>query len=458
MTEDQLQQQLDRGLELYRKKKFRSAQSAFTSLAESSDPSISAQANFELARIFDQSTLFFKGDSDAVIKYLRAAMEKGDPEWSSAAAFRLGQVLGWKGQTDEAVLPFRQAVESGHHEWCPKAAVELGVILEQQQKADEANALFRQALDSDQPHEASRAGYELGKFYVSQGDIDEARKMYTRSLQSGGLGTWGKLSGKALEALPGGKDDAGAAAASALLDEQILAKARQLPSGTTGSEDLQWLSAGERILINTDLVIANSKKQSIPIVATDQRIVIAGMVFDFQKLLPVHYESKPRSETRSPGIKTTHYASQTFTFKDGDGRQTVVQLSENLARNFILADVLRELIDRFVDPARALAVLNLIRNGTTKWTISQPNSNGEKAPVVVLQRAEFTLTTSDGPHTFKWSERPMPEFTYPARTLRARDVDGQVFETPRILLDDRSLIQNLLQICQAEFVSSSVTE
>jgi tetratricopeptide (TPR) repeat protein len=454
MAAGDLQSQLEQGLELRRRKKFRQAQKIFEGLASCNDSSVASRSLIELGKLKDRRTVGLvrsgRPDVEGAIASYSKAMAAGDPESSPQAACLLGEVLVRERKPAEAEKAFAEAIESGHPEWFPRAALKLARTLRQGDPG-RAWSLYELVLERGAGQPATEAAHELGELCRARGDVQRAREFYARSAAMGE----NRSSEDWYVRLPGPRGNPDP------LLQRVVARLQSTSSGfppTLSIEDRQRLvAAGELLLVDALLVTANSKKQAIPVILTDRRIQVGGFASDYRTLLSMPREFRPRSQTKTNmgtiRQTTTHYAFTTYTLINAQGQKTVLQLSENIKNNEPLWRAVDGVVRSFIEPARAAGVVDLIRSGEKVWRIKRAAGSGDDAPLLSMGRDGFVVPIGSQPRTFAWSDQRCPVLVHHGGTscsIRLRDGPGSTLETDRFNYAEVGFLELVLAYCQYE--------
>ncbi len=454
MAASDLQSQLERGLELRQRKKFRQAQKIFEGLVSCNDPSVASRSLIELGKLKDRRTVGLlkagRPDVEGAIASYSKAMAAGDPESSPQAACLLGELLVRERKLAEAEKAFAQAIDSGHPEWFPLAALKLARELRQSDPG-RAWSLYELVLERSAGQPATDAAYELGQLCRARGDVQQARAFYGRSATIGG----NKSSEEWYVRLPGPRANPDP------LLQRVVARLQsdssKLPPALSIEDRQRLLAGGELLLIDASLVTANSKKQAIPVILTDLRIQVGGFASDYRTLQSMVREFRPRSQTKTNmgAIRqtTTHYAYATYTLLNAQGQKTVLQLSENLKSNESLWWAVDRVARSFIEPARAAGVVDLIRSGDKLWRIKRAAGSGDDATLLSMSRDGFVVPVESQPRTFAWSEQRRPVLVHHGGiscSIRLQDGAGATIETDRFNYAEVGFLELVLAYCQYE--------
>ena len=450
-----LQAQLEEGLVLRQRKKFRKAQKIFERLARCDDPSIASQAQIELGNLQGR----FKGlvtpkrDDEAGIASYAAAAASGDPEAAPQAAFLLGEIFVRQQKPAEAETALQQAIDSGHPEWFPRAAVKLAGMF-RTKDLDKAISLYELVLDRGSGQPATDAAYNLGEICRAQGDFIRAREFYAQSVAIGGNAFRGR---DWYLRLPGPRGNPDLILQKEL--QYLQSKSEGLPPALTPEDHQRVLDGGEQVLVNTSLVTANSNQEALPVILTDRRIQVGGFSSDYRTLQSMTCIHNARKKTRtSTGAivkTTTHYAYTVYTLINAQGQKVVLQLSENLQNNDRLESILNSVTYTFIDPARAVGVVDLIRSGEKAWRIRKKDAQGRPTGTVVLSLSStgFMVHVESQPREVAWSEHRGPvlvRYTATTCSVRFRDATESTIESDRFTFSELDFLELALTYCQYE--------
>lgn len=159
-----------------------------------------------------------RGESRRAGRVFRTALHSGDPEVSSDAAVRLGQMLEDEGRTEQAVDVYRRAATAGHERmwlylgalyhrlddrtamreafqhaadsedhavavegWC-----KTGMLRHIEGDIEGAKAAYREALARDDGEASAEAAANLGAILLDEGDVPAARELWRRAISTRG--------------------------------------------------------------------------------------------------------------------------------------------------------------------------------------------------------------------------------------------------------------------------------
>jgi tetratricopeptide (TPR) repeat protein len=444
MDRSELQSRLEQALELRQKKKFRKARKLFEELASCDEPAVAARAQIELGKLQRRSTgilISHHGDTDAAIASYEKAAAAGDPESSPHAAFLLGELLLREEKRADAEAAFMQAIESGHPEWSSAAAMKLADMVRRDNSA-RAVALYQSVVDHGPSNLVFEAAYKMGQFYREQGHAQRAREYYARSGESGE--EW-------YLRLPGPRENPDA------ILQRVVARIRRrtggIPAALSDEDREHLVAAGEPLLIDATLVIGNSNDQPVSVILTDRRIQVGGFASDYGRL-QMTTQRQGRSKTKTNfgtyTRTTTHYGFAAYTLVNAQSQKTVLQLIDTLDYNMGLANAIDEVTRCFIEPARAAAVVDLVRSGENTWTIRR-NIEGDTSPLLSVFHDGFMVVIGGQQRLFPWAEQRRPVVVKTGRSrclVRLRDGQDSTIASDEFAYSDRDVLDLVLSHCQ----------
>lgn len=120
-----------------------------------------------------------QGDTEGAGRYLRQAVDSGDPELAAQALVRLADVLE-ESDPAAAEAALSQAIER-HPAWAPRVMASLGHLRARRGDHAGAQAAFQMVIESGHPGWAADASESLAMMLEEQGDLDGAKAAYQRA-------------------------------------------------------------------------------------------------------------------------------------------------------------------------------------------------------------------------------------------------------------------------------------
>ncbi len=147
---------------------------------DTGDPEYATDAAFELA-----GRLVGRGLRAEPKRLLEGLIDSGDPDAAARAVVRLAMLHDCDGDVRRAAALYRRAIELGHPDHSTEAHVYLGQLCFRTYRDDAACWHLRNALDAGHPEHSPEAGLLLAQIREGTGDLDAAELLLRQLAQTG---------------------------------------------------------------------------------------------------------------------------------------------------------------------------------------------------------------------------------------------------------------------------------